>query len=187
MLAVRPPNPTMRRRLLLLAAASAVLSLPSCTSVAGLFNGVVNTGIKVGLAKLLLSCVPEGVEVDTPSGPVAIEQVRAGDLVIGFGGEPVRVLQAHEYAEDAGRERFYRVRFESGATVTVCDLHRIGGQRARTLAPGKEVAGERVESVEIFGGVERSYDLLTEDAGYRIDGVPVNSMIEEMAELAAEL
>ena len=26
----------------------------------------------------------------------------------------------------------------------------------------------------------KSYDLLTEDAGYQIQGIPVNSMIEEM-------
>lgn len=35
--------------------------------------------------------------------------------------------------------------------------------------------------IESLGGVSRSFDLLTEDAGYRIAGIPVNSMISEMA------
>jgi hypothetical protein len=146
---------------------------------------MVNTAIKLGVAKIAFACVPEGVEIDTPDGSVAIENIKAGDTVIGYDGGPVRVLQAHGYAEDATAERFYRVNFEGGSTVTVCDMHRIGGERARTLAPGKSIAGHIVDSVEIFGGVERSYDLLTEDAGYRIGGVPVNSMIAEMAEAAA--
>ena len=30
----------------------------------------------------------------------------------------------------------------------------------------------------------RSYDLLTTDSGYRISGIPVNSMIEEMVNTA---
>jgi hypothetical protein len=34
-------------------------------------------------------------------------------------------------------------------------------------------------------GENKSYDLLTEDAGYQIHGVPVNSMIEEMHAAAA--
>jgi hypothetical protein len=34
--------------------------------------------------------------------------------------------------------------------------------------------------------VERSYDILTEDAGYRMVGVPVNSMIAEVAMRVAE-
>ncbi len=40
---------------------------------------------------------------------------------------------------------------------------------------------------EYFGGVERSYDLLTGDEGYQMAGVSVNSMIQEMVEFAVEL
>ena len=36
--------------------------------------------------------------------------------------------------------------------------------------------------IEVYEGVERSYDILTEDSGYQVGGVPVNSMIEEMYE-----
>ena len=46
---------------------------------------------------------------------------------------------------------------------------------------------EDVLNKKVYGGVEYSYDLLTEDMGYRIDGIPVNSMIIEMAELTAKL
>jgi len=46
---------------------------------------------------------------------------------------------------------------------------------------------ENVISKDVYNGVEFSYDLLTEDAGYRIDSVPVNSMIDETAELIAKL
>ncbi len=174
-----------RALLLSLALVPAMLTLPGCVNVAPMAN----TAIKLGIAKLAFSCVPEGTAIDTPDGAVAIEEIRPGDTVIGYSGEPVRVLQKHAYAEDPNRERFYRVRFERGASVTVCDMHRVAGQRARTLAPGRTltVPGAThavVRSVEIFGGVERSYDLLTEDTGYRMGGVPVNSMIAEMAEAA---
>jgi hypothetical protein len=58
-------------------------------------------------------------------------------------------------------------------------MHKIKGKRAKDITEG-------VASKEIYGGVKFSYDLLTEDAGYRIDGIPVNSMIEEMATAIAE-
>ena len=58
-------------------------------------------------------------------------------------------------------------------------MHRIKGERAKDIT--KDIA-----SKEVYGGVEFSYDLLTEDMGYRIDGIPVNSMIEEIATAIAE-
>ena len=172
-----------RQRALLLTLAATSLLGTGCVNIAGLAN----TALKLGMIKLSFSCVPEGAEIDTPGGAVAIESIRPGEYVIGYRGDPVQVLQVHAYAKQEEAERFYRVSFESGAVVTVCDMHRIGGQRARTLAPGRVVAGQTVSSVEIFGGVERSYDLLTEDEGYQIGGVPVNSMIPEMAEAASKL
>ena len=59
-------------------------------------------------------------------------------------------------------------------------MHRIKGIRSKDIT-------ENVISKKIYGGVKFSYDLLTEDLGYRINGVPVNSMIEETAELAQKL
>ena len=165
------------------ATAAFAMLTPGCMNTVPL----INTALKVGVAKIAFACVPEGVGIDTPEGTVPIESIQPGDFVIGYSGAPVRVLQKHAYAEDATRERFYRVRFEGGSQVEVCDMHRIGGQRARTLSPGKSVGGTTVESVEIYGGVERSYDLLTEDEGYQMDGLPVNSMIAEMVDAVGRL
>lgn len=142
--------------------------------------GVVNGPSILQIAKFFYACIPEGTTVDTPDGSRPIEEIQAGELVIGFSGQPVRVLQKHSYAEDPEVPRFHRVEFSNGALVDLCDMHRVSGVRSRYLRPGMVVAGLTVLSSSSFGGVKRSYDLLTEDAGYRIQGVPVNSMIEEM-------
>ena len=112
-------------------------------------------------------------------GLFAIEDIKPGDVVIGYNGAPVKVLQKHEYLEDPSKNRFYKVKFNNGSIVDLCDMHRIKGERAKDIT--KDIA-----SKEVYGGVEFSYDLLTEDMGYRIDGIPVNSMIEEIATAIAE-
>ena len=62
-------------------------------------------------------------------------------------------------------------------------MHRIGGIRAKELEVGSVVSGGHVVTeIEVYQGVERSYDILTEDSGFQVGGVPVNSMIEEMYE-----
>jgi len=105
--------------------------------------------------------------------------------VIGFEGTPVKVLQVHNYLEDSTAERFRTVEFTNGSKVDLCDKHRIGNIRAEDLKAGSSIeSGEIVQSVTVYGGVERSYDLLTEDAGYQINSIPVNSMIEELIETA---
>ena len=125
-------------------------------------------------------CVPKGVQIDCIDKTIAIEDIKPGDTVIGYSGEPVKVLQKHEYLEDPTKERFYEVEFNNGSKVNVCDMHKIKCIAAKDIT-------EDVLNKKVYGGVEFSYDLLTEDLGYRIDGVPVNSMIEEMAELITEL
>ncbi len=178
MLPVPLPSMNLNKRRLAALAAGAALAVAGCTSVAPLAN----TAIKLGLVKLAFSCLPEGAEIDTPSGPRAVESIRPGEWVVGYRGAPVRVLQVHSYAENPDHERFHRIEFSNGARIDLCDMHRVGGVRARSLAQGETVAGLTVERLSTYGGVRRSYDLLTEDEGYRIDGVPVNSMIAEMAE-----
>ena len=59
-------------------------------------------------------------------------------------------------------------------------MHKVFGVRAKDIK-------ENVISKKLYSGVKYSYDLLTEDLGYRINGIPVNSMIEELAELAVKL
>ena len=75
---------------------------------------------------------------------------------------------------------FLRVTFSDGAVVDLCGMHRIAGVRARGLRIGWNIAGRKITSIQNRRGETHSYDLLTEDAGYRIQGVAVNSMIEEM-------
>ncbi len=161
------------RHLALLGLVAATVLLSGC--------GLLNLGIQAASVKLKFGCIPEGALVDTPSGSLPLETLRAGDLVIGLSGEPVRILQKHEYVEDPATSEYLMVEFATGERVTLSNLHRIDGIRAADLHPGDAIAGRIVVRSTRHRGVERSYDLLTEDGGYRIDGLPVNSMIEEMA------
>ena len=64
-------------------------------------------------------------------------------------------------------------------------MHRVAGKRAREIQINQTVASRKVTGIESRRGERHSYDLLTEDAGYQIHGVPVNAMIEEMHAAAA--
>lgn len=153
------------------------------TSSCGLIGFGVQTAVALVPLKLLFKCVPEGTHIDTPEGSQAIETLRPGDMVIGFKGEPVKVLQIQGYVEDSDVEDFLTVEFDDGAKVDVCDKHRIYGVRAGKLSVGDQLkSGHIVKSITSYAGVERSYDMITEDRGYQINGVPVNSMINEMYE-----
>jgi hypothetical protein len=140
-------------------------------SGASTFGNIVSTA---GSIKVAMLCVPKGVRIDIVDGTIAIEDINPGDIVIGYNGDPVRVLQKHEYLEDPTKERFYEVEFNNGSKVNVCDMHKIMCVAAKDIT-------ENVLSKKTYGGVEFSYDLLTEDLGYRINSTPVNSMIEELA------
>jgi hypothetical protein len=133
---------------------------------------------------MMFACIPEHTRVDTPTGSRPIEDFEAGDTVIGYNGTPVRILQKHSYLESP-ETVFLRISFASGASVDLCGMHRISGVRAGRLKIGQSITGNSVVRIESHRGVTRSFDLLTEDSGYRINGVPVNSMIEEMNQAAA--
>lgn len=180
----------------------ALCLLASLLSGCGLLRSGVSTGVGMGMgavgtglalaqsllplagSKFTLQCLPEGTLIDTPEGPRAVETIRAHDTVTGYEGRPVRVLMVHQYAEDPAEGRFLELEFSGGAAVTVCDMHRITGIRAGELQPGDRVHGRLLERVQPIEGVTRSFDLLTEDPGYRVGGIPVNSMIEELVELS---
>jgi hypothetical protein len=154
-----------------------LLSLGLCGC--NLISGLVRSAAPYAGAKLYFACIPEGTSIDTPSGPCQIKDLNAGELVIGFAGSPVRVLQKHAYLESPGTV-FLRLVFDGGATVDVCRQHRVDGIRAGEVHCGQKLAGHVVTQIEPHTGITRSYDLLTEDTGYRIQGISVNSMIEEM-------
>ena len=133
-----------------------------------------STAASLGMMKLSFACIPKGTKIDCVEGSVAIENIKPGDTIIGYNGDPVKVMQKHEYLEDPTAKRFYKIKFNNGSIVDVCDMHRIQGERAMDIT-------KNVETKEVYDGVEFSYDLLTKDMGYRINGIPVNSMIAEMA------
>ena len=143
----------------------------------GVAGQVIGTGLGV---KMMFMCVPKGIYIDCVDKKVAIENIKPGDTVIGYHGNPVKVLQKHEYLEDPSVKRFYKIKFNNGAVVDTCDMHKIKGIASKDII-------EDVKSKEVYNGVEFSYDLLTEDLGYRINDIPINSMIEEMAEKITKL
>ncbi len=163
----------LRRIAVLAATLGLCLTSPSCN--------LLGTAASAGLLKLQFGCLAEGSLIDTPAGPVAVEDLSTGDLVTGYRGEVVVVRQVHQYHEEPSRPGHLRLGFENGATLVLSRRHRVDGVPAEDLAAGDEVAGNRLLSVEAVRGISRSFDLLTDDAGYRIGGIPVNSMIEEMA------
>ena len=136
--------------------------------------GLIGTGVKLWVTNGA-ACIPKGTNIDCIDSVTAIENIKPGDIIIGYSGKPVKVLQKHEYLEDV-ISKFYKVKFkgENGETpeVNVSHGHKIMGE------PSDQIT-ENVVSKEVYGGVEFSYDLLTEDLGYRMNGIPVNSMIGE--------
>ena len=110
-----------------------------------------------------------------------IRDIQVGQMVVGYNGERVRVMQKHEYLEDPTQNRFLHITFDDGAEVDLCDKHKVGGVRSGDLKIGDTVGERKVIDIIKFADVHTSYDLLTEDLGYQINGVPVNSMIEELS------
>lgn len=161
-----------------------LLGLSGCSIIGQTVGMIIPLAVRLIPVKLMFVCIPEGTPIDTPNGPQAIELIRAGDEVIGFEGQAVRVMQIHAYAEDPDVKRFLRIEFENGAVVRLCDMHRIDGIRSKHVKIGDRINNQTVKSIDLFDGVERSYDLLTEDDGYQISGLPVNSMIEEMLKVS---
>ena len=135
------------------------------------------------MVKTFAKCLPEGTKIDTPDGRTKIEDIRAGDIVNGYGSKPVTVMQKHEYNENPEIKRFLKIYFDDADTIDCCDMHKIKGIRAKEYSIGHVLNGKEIINIKWYDGVKRSYDLLTDDPGYRISGIPVNSMVEEMMSL----
>lgn len=166
------PFPHFTKRLFILAIPCILFAilLPSC-----------NLLFSLGMAKLRFGCLPEGTRIDTVSGAVAIEDLKAGDKVIGFNGSEVQITQIHQYQEDPVSSQYLKLHFSNGNSVTTSPRHRVNGLPASSYSVGDLCGSETVTDIRTVGDVSRSFDLLTGDAGYRIGGIPVNSMIAEMA------
>jgi hypothetical protein len=66
-------------------------------------------------------------------------------------------------------------------------MHKISGKRAKDCKVGDIISANSITSITKYNGVRISYDLLTEDRGYRIGNIQIDSMIEEMAEAIVNL
>jgi hypothetical protein len=146
-------------------------------------GGVAQAAGTVAAAKVTTgSCIAKGICIDTVNGSVPIEDINVGDMVIGYNGNPTMVIQKHNYKEDP-KSTFYDIKIRYDGKVRTVN---VGGWHRIMDVPAPDIKENIIEKNE-YKGVEFSYDLLTEDAGYRMNGVPVNSMIEEMAELVVKL
>lgn len=131
-----------------------------------------------GSIKLFMMCVPEGTAIDTPEGQKNVEDVRAGDVVYDKDGTEVKVQMKYEFDQPPTSDRFLKLDFDTGASVTICDLHRIDGVYAKDLRVGEK----GLVSKEFVEMDRRSYDIMTEgtDGSYRSNGIPINTMIPEL-------
>ena len=145
-------------------------------------GGVIGKGlgaIFTSGASLALSCMPGDQCIDTPTGPKAIKDLKGGDSVIGYDGEVAFIAQACSWNQNPLRT-FLTITREDGSSFTVCDDHKIMGIPAMEWVEGAELAGSLIKSIEASTGLLTSYDILTNQGGYRINGIPVNSMIPDI-------
>jgi len=178
---------TMIFRNLMLCACAIALMVPfSGCRLLNFASQIAGSAAQVALVKLTFGCLPEGTYLDTPEGPVALQALEVGDTVIGFSGRPVRILQKHVYLENHLSSEYIQITWQDGASIRTSGLHRICGIPANTIQTGDTVAGKEVVAIQAFGNIGKSYDFLTEDEGYQINGIPVNSMIAEMQIAAIE-
>lgn len=80
----------------------------------------------VGEMDVAYWALAHGSEVQTPDGPVAIEDIRVGDEVFGGNGETTRVTAVHP----RGKRQMYRVTF-SDQTSVLCDAEHLWEVRER--------------------------------------------------------
>ena len=140
------------------------------------------------MAKIAFSCIPKGIAIDMADGnQMPIEKINVGDFVIGMNGKADEVLQVHHYKQDSEPVRFATVTFDDGSKVNCADKHRISNKRTEDYKLQDKVGTRKIVSIDWYNGVSRSFDLLTATGGYRINGVPVNTMIPEMAEVIVEI
>ena len=137
--------------------------------------------------KVAMLCIPENTKIDTPEGNIEIDKLHAGDEVIGYDGTSTTILQKHEYKENPDAKRFLEITMDDNSKVNLCDMHRIEDVRSKDYSVGDSIGSRTITDIKWYDGVKTSYDLLTSNKGYRISGVSVNSMIEELVSKAQEL
>ena len=152
------------------------------SSKSGMYGAIGQVAGAAATAKVFFMCIPSGEIIDTIDGKKTIDNVLPGDEVVGFSGDKAIVLQKHSYKEDAESERFIKLSFDNGSSISLCDKHKVNGIESKDIKVGDCINEKTVTSINYFKGVKVSYDLLTSDNGYQMNGIPVNSMIPEMIE-----
>ena len=155
-------------------------------------QNLIGTGIQAyGTYKMATAggggtCIPKGTTIDMADGDKApIEKIEAGDLVIGMDGRETEVQQIHQYKQTPNA-KFVTITFDNGSKVNCSHDHMINNKRARNYILNDKIGSRKVTNVVFYMGVEKSYDIITTTGGYRIEGIPVNTMIPEMAEKSLE-
>jgi hypothetical protein len=154
-------------------------SAAKSASTTDLFGNIIKVAGTVATAKAYSACMPGYQAIDTPNGPVPIQDLRGGDYVIGYDNTVKRIEQLCSYVEKPETE-FLEFTLADGGKITVCGPHKILDIQAREWLVGSEMNGVPIVSIAKVTGITTSYDLMTDVGGYRIAGIPVNSMIPEM-------
>jgi hypothetical protein len=145
-----------------------------------MWGNVIKVGGAIVTAKVYTaSCMPGYQEIDTPNGPVPIQELRGGDYVIGYDNTVKRIEQLCSYVENPKTE-FLKFVLADGGSITVSRPHKILNIPAREWVVGSEMNGVPIVSITKVTEITTSYDLITDIGGYRIAGVPVNSMMPDM-------
>ena len=152
----------------------------NASSSSGMMSGIGSAIGGIATAKAFMMCIPSGEMIDTVDGSKLIDDISPNDKVIGFDGNEAVVLQKHSYGENPEVERFVRISFSDDSSISLCDKHKVNGTEAKDIKVDDNINSKTVKSIDYFGGVKISYDLLTSDNGYQMSGIPVNSMIPEL-------
>jgi len=129
-------------------------------------------------AKIFAMCVPESFVIDCPDGQKLVQDIRAGDMVFDKDFQPAVVWFKYEFSEVPTTDRFIELTFEADTKVTVCDLHKIDGIRAKDLKIGENgLVSKKFVPMDV-----RSYDIMTSgrDGSYLSNGIGIDSMIPEL-------
>lgn len=129
-------------------------------------------------------CLARGMQIDTPGGGVAVEQLRIGDAVwtLDTGGRRmVASVIALGSTPAPVNHRVIDLVLADGRTVTASPGHPLAdGRRLGDLRPGDIIDGSVVRSADLIpynGG--RTYDLVVSGPTgiYLIDGIPLGTTI----------
>lgn len=126
-------------------------------------------------------CIPKSVLIDTPKGPVPVEDLSVGDSIIGYDGKIARLDQKQEHLATKD-VKYFKLRFNDNSVLDLSTAHLVDDKPINNYKVGDIINGKEIVNIDTYTGVNITYDLLTNNIaspGYRIAGIPVNSMIPD--------